>query len=73
MSFEKIKLRFGRSFRRGDRVVCEGRLGTITGATYPHVRVRFDGRQIAVPCDPCELHVGTAPIATLPVLGPLPS
>lgn len=73
MSFEKIRLRFGRSFRRGDRVVSEGRPGTITGATYPHVRVRFDGRQISVPCDPCELHVGAAPIATLSALGPQPS
>ncbi|KQX87953.1 hypothetical protein [Variovorax sp. Root473] len=61
MSFEQIRLRFGRSFHRGDRVVCEGRLGTITGTTYPHVRVRFDGRQISVPCDPCEVHVGAAP------------
>ena len=73
MSFEKIRLRFGRTFHRGERVVCEGRPGTITGATYPHVRVRFDGRLIAVPCDPCELHVGAAPIATLSTLGPQPS
>lgn len=60
MSFEQIRLRFGRSFRRGDRVLCEGRLGTITGTTFPHVRVRFDGRQISVPCDPCELALGGA-------------
>ncbi|PIF78484.1 hypothetical protein CLU95_5673 [Variovorax sp. 54] len=73
MSFEKIRLRFGRSFRRGDRVVCEGRPGIITGTTYPHVRVRFDGRQISVPCDPYELHVDAAPIATLSTLGPQPS
>ncbi|WPG40316.1 hypothetical protein [Variovorax sp. EBFNA2] len=70
MSFEKIRLRFGRSFRRGDRVICEGRPGTITGTTYPHVRVRFDGRQISVPCDPCELHAGAAPIAALLAPGP---
>lgn len=60
MSFEKIRLRFGQSFHRGDRVMCEGRLGTITGTTYPHVRVRFDGRQISVPCDPCAVHAGAA-------------
>ncbi|MET3373577.1 hypothetical protein ABIC89_002639 [Variovorax boronicumulans] len=57
MSFEQIKTQFGRSFQRGDRAVCEGRLGTITGITYPHLRVRFDGQQISVPCDPRELEL----------------
>lgn len=70
MSFEQIRLRFGRSFRRGDRIVCEGRLGTITGTTFPHVRVRFDGRQISVPCDPCELAPGEAASAQPTTSGP---
>lgn len=56
-SFQQIKALFGKTFHRGDRVVCAGQLGTIVGATCPHVRVRFDGSQIAVPCDPRELHL----------------
>ena len=56
-SFQQIKAQLGRTFHRGDRVTCAGRPGTIARGTYPHVRVKFDGRAIAVPCNPLELQV----------------
>jgi len=57
MSFKDISERFGVQFQRGSRVYCEGRLGTITGATHSHIRVRFDGRQTGAPCDPLEVRL----------------
>jgi len=59
-SFQQIKAQFGRTFHRGDRVTCAGRPGTIVGVRFPHVRVRFDGQQISVPCDPLELLFDTS-------------
>ena len=41
MSFKEINDRFGLQFQRGSRVFCDGRLGTITGATHSHIRVRW--------------------------------
>lgn len=57
MSFKDISERFGVQFQRGSRVYCEGRLGTITGATHSHIRVRFDGRQTGAPCDPLDIRL----------------
>jgi len=57
MSFKDIRDRFGASFQRGDRVICEGRFGTVASANYSHIRVRFDGRSISAPCDPRDLHL----------------
>ncbi|QRF55296.1 hypothetical protein [Variovorax sp. UC122_21] len=63
MSFKEINDRFGLQFQRGSRVFCDGRLGTITGATHSHIRVRFDGRQNGAPCDPLEVRL----VDTMPV------
>jgi len=68
-SFQQIRTQFGRTFHRGDRVASEGRLGSITGATYSHIRVRFDGQQISVPCDPLELQL-YRPNPSKPILAP---
>lgn len=57
MSFKDIRDRFGASFQRGDRVICEGRFGTVASANYSHIRVRFDGKSISAPCDPRDLHL----------------
>lgn len=68
MSFKEIHDRFGLQFQRGSRVFCDGRLGTITGATHSHIRVRFDGRQNGAPCDPLEVRLVDAMPAGLPTL-----
>ncbi|MGJ7608811.1 hypothetical protein ACSFA7_31055 [Variovorax sp. LT1R20] len=69
MSFKDIRDRFGASFQRGDRVICEGRFGTVASANYSHIRVRFDGKSISAPCDPRDLHLvgsdSTLPSPTL--------
>ncbi|MGF6347542.1 hypothetical protein [Variovorax sp. W2I14] len=57
MSFKDIRDRFGASFQRGDRVICEGRFGTVASANHSHIRVRFDGRSISAPCDPMDLQL----------------
>ncbi|MDP9991623.1 hypothetical protein J2W28_002800 [Variovorax boronicumulans] len=57
MSFKDIRDRFGASFQRGDRVICEGRFGTVASANYSHIRVRFDGRSISAPCEPRDLQL----------------
>ena len=57
MSFKDIRDRFGASFQRGDRVICEGRFGTVASANYSHIRVRFDGKSISAPSDPRDLHL----------------
>lgn len=68
MSFKDIRDRFGASFQRGDRVICEGRFGTVASANHSHIRVRFDGRSISAPCDPMDLQlVGSASSPQLPV------
>ncbi|WP_369631513.1 MULTISPECIES: hypothetical protein [unclassified Variovorax] len=72
-SFQQIKAQFGRTFHRGDRVTCGGRPGTIVGVRYPHIRVRFDGQRISVPCDPLELEVAKPNPSTLPAHQLFPS
>lgn len=68
MSFKEINDRFGLQFQRGSRVFCDGRLGTITGATHSHIRVRFDGRQNGAPCDPLEVRLVESMPAVLPAM-----
>lgn len=56
MSLKDIRERYGVDFVRGSRVFCEGRIGTVSGASELHIRVKFDGRHISSPCDPLLVH-----------------
>lgn len=72
MTMQWIRDHYGVPAKRGGRVrysPCEGsadkpRLGTITGAASPHLRVRLDGDRHSLPfhptwqleyLDPCEV------------------
>ena len=55
MSIKEICELHGLDLERGSRVLCDGRLGTVAGASGPFLRVRFDGNQISSPCDPLEV------------------
>jgi len=66
MSFKDIRDRFGASFQRGDRVICEGRFGTVASANYSHIRVRFDGKSISAPCEPRDLQLVDSEMSSPP-------
>ncbi|MDQ0040742.1 hypothetical protein [Variovorax boronicumulans] len=66
MSFKDIRDRFGASFQRGDRVICEGRFGTVASANYSHIRVRFDGKSISAPCEPRDLQLVDSAMSSHP-------
>lgn len=38
-------------------MLCEGRPGTIVGASGPLLRVKFDGKQISSRCDPLDVQL----------------
>lgn len=63
MSLQYIRDTYGVPAKKGERVAFDekdcppltGREGVITGASGPHVMVRFDGVKHAVPCHPKAL------------------
>lgn len=55
MTIREICARHGLALERGSRVLCEGRSGTIVGASGPLLRVKFDGKQISSRCDPLDV------------------
>jgi len=57
MTIREICARHGLQLERGSRVLCEGRPGTIVGASGPLLRVKFDGKQISSRCDPLDVQV----------------
>lgn len=57
VSLKDINRQYGLALLKGGRVYCDNRYGTITGASASHIRVRFDGRVLASPCDPLAVRV----------------
>lgn len=76
MTIREICTRHGLDLERGSRVICEGRLGTIVGASGPLLRVKFDGNQISSRCDPIDvqpLNPSTTSVSNVVVQGPAAS
>ncbi|WP_432730661.1 hypothetical protein [Variovorax sp. W6] len=55
MTIKEICRQHGLDLERGSRVLCDGRFGTVSGASGPFLRVKFDGNQISSPCDPLDV------------------
>lgn len=66
-SFDHVKDKYGVPVKRGQRVIHDGEVGTVTCGDGPYVRVRFDRHRRAVPCHPLSLDYGDgiAPAARL--------
>jgi len=55
MTIKEICRQHGLDLERGSRVLCDGRFGTVAGASGRFLRVKFDGNQISSPCDPLDV------------------
>lgn len=50
--FDYIAETYGVCYRRGQRVIVNGKPGKITSTRGPHINVLFDGGKLPVPCHP---------------------
>lgn len=53
--FDYIRNYYGVPAKRGARVEYQGKLGTVTGTSGPHVTVKLDGSKLSFPYHPTDL------------------